>query len=118
MNNKRSTPRHHIAFDVEVYYCGSYWGRSTIRDIHADGAFIEKLPDDVYKNDVLELRLLRDTERARPIRLRAMVVRSSDDGVGVLFGYGEHDFNLLLKKLFKRAYGDYSGDVMQPTISA
>jgi len=106
--NKRSTPRQGLALDVDVYYCGSYLGRSTTRDIHADGAFIERLPDDVYKNDVLELRLSRDEEKVRPIRLRAMVVRSSDDGVGVLFGYGEHDFNLLLKKLFKYPNGAYS----------
>lgn len=112
MKNKRSTPRHHIALDVDIFNCCTYLGRSTIRDIHIDGAFLEAYYDDLFRNDILELRFIPDVDEVKPVRLRAMVVRHSNDGIGVLFSYGENDFNNLLKKLFGHPYNDYSGALM------
>jgi hypothetical protein len=101
VKNKRSTPRQGLALDVDIFNCCTYLGRSTIRDIHIDGAFIETDHDDLFQNDILELRFVPDADEIKPVRLRAMVVRNSGDGIGVLFSYGEHDFNNLLKKLYK-----------------
>jgi hypothetical protein len=111
--NKRSTPRKDLQLDVDVFSCGTYLGRSTTRDIHADGAFIEGAADEFYQNDVLDLRFIPELDEIKPVRLRAMVVRGAVDGVGVLFGYGETEFMRLLKKLSRKSRDDYAEDVMQ-----
>jgi len=97
--NRRSTPRKELQLDVDIFACGTYLGRTTTRDIHADGAFIEAGADEVLVNDVVDLRFIPEENEIKPVRLRAMVVRDGRDGVGVLFGYGEMDFRRLLKKL-------------------
>jgi len=111
--NKRSTPRKDLQLDVDVFSCGSYLGRSATRDMHVDGAFIECAVDDIFQNDVLDLRFIRDLDEVNPVRLRAMVVRGTIDGVGVIFGYGEMEFRRLLKKLSRHSRDDYADNVMQ-----
>jgi hypothetical protein len=111
MKNKRSTPRQDLALEVDIFNSSTYLGRSTIRDIHIDGAFIEADNNDLFRNDILELRFIPDADEIKPVCLRAMVVRGSDDGVGVIFSYGEHDFRNFLKKLFKYIRYDYSNAV-------
>lgn len=94
--NKRSSVRMALELGVDVFSCGTYLARTTTRDIHLDGAFIRCNSDEIFQNDMLELYFITDDEVSKPVYLRGMVVRSSEDGIGVLFGYSDIAFKWLL----------------------
>lgn len=94
--NKRSNIRKRLEFYVDVFCFYEHLGRCQTRDINIDGAFIESCSRELYPNDLLELDFhVHDCER-NPLRLKATVTRSSDEGVGVLFYYGVEEYRRLL----------------------
>lgn len=95
-NNKRSCIRKPLDLYVDIYHFDEHLGRSQTRDISLDGAFIGSCSRELCPNDMLDLRIhVHDNER-NPLCLKAMVVRSSDKGVGVQFDYGIQEYRRLL----------------------
>jgi hypothetical protein len=80
---------------MDVYNRGEYIGRYNTRDINIDGALIEITGSELAPHDLLELKLYIQGEAAEPIHLKGIVMHSSEDGVGILFSYGEHEFRKL-----------------------
>jgi hypothetical protein len=95
-NNKRNSIRKPLDLYVDVYRFDEHLGRTQIRDISLDGAFIESCSWKLCPNDMLELHLQMHDDERNPLRLKARVVRSSDMGLGVLFDYGVLEYRRLL----------------------
>ena len=103
-NNKRSSIRKPLDLYVDVYHFDEHLGHTQTRDISLDGAFIESCSWELCPNDMLELHIhVHDDERT-PLRLNAMVVRSSDMGVGVQFDYGDLEYRRLLNIISTYAF--------------
>ena len=67
--------------------------------MNLDGAFIEKCSRKLDPDELLELHLhVHDQDRAF-LRLTAMVTRLSDEGIGVVFDYGDQEYRQLLDTL-------------------
>lgn len=97
--DRRKCIRKPLVLSVEVYSFDEYLGRTQTRDINLNGAFIEGCASNLNPNDLLELHLhVHDNER-NPLRLRATVKRSTDEGVGVLFDYGVQEYRRLLNTI-------------------
>jgi len=97
--NKRSGIRKRLNIDVDVFNFDEHLGIYQTRDIDLDGAFINRCDRALHPGDMLELLLhVNDGER-NPLRLRATVTRSSDDGVGVQFDYGAQEYRRLLNTI-------------------
>ncbi len=94
--NKRSSIRKRLNLYVDIYSFDKYLGHYQTRDMTLDGAFIDNCTRKLYPDDLLELHFyVHDGERT-PLRLRASVARSSDDGVGVMLDYGDQEYRQLL----------------------
>ena len=97
--DRRSCIRKPLVLSVEVYGFDEYLGHTQTRDINLNGAFIEGCSRELHKNDMLELHFhVHDNER-NPLRLRATVVRSTDEGAGVRFDYGVQEYRRLLNTI-------------------
>jgi len=99
--DKRSSARHPLRIDVDIYNKGSYLGRGMTRDLQIDGAFISRCHGEIHQNDILELRLFLNEDEQKPVCLRAMVVRNADDGIGVLFSYGAMEYRHLFSAIYR-----------------
>lgn len=97
--HKRSSLRKKKQFEVDVYCNDICLGRGRITDIHTDGAFISHCPGGIKLHDHLGLRLIINEKSQETIHLNGMVMRISDEGVGVLFSYSETEFRRLLKSI-------------------
>ena len=95
-NNKRSCIRKPLDLNVDVYRLDEHLGRTQTRDISLNGAFIESCSSELCPNDMLELHIHVHDDERNPLRLKAMVVRSCDKGVGVQFDYGVLEYRRLL----------------------
>ena len=93
--NKRSGIRKRLRLEVDVYSFGDYLGLSHTRDIDLNGAFITNFSGELSPDDVLELLLHVHDVGSGPLRLRATVSRSTNDGAAVLFDYGSDEFRRL-----------------------
>jgi len=94
--NKRSSIRKQLNLYVDIYSFDEYLGHYQTRDMSLDDAFIDNCARKPYPDDLLELHFhVQDGER-NPLRLRAKVTRSSDEGVGVVFDYGDQEYRQLL----------------------
>ena len=97
--DRRSCIRKPLVLSVEVYGFDEYLGRTQTRDINLNGAFIESCSRELHQNDMLELHFhVHDNER-NPLRLRATVIRSTDEGAGVRFDYGVQEYRRLLNTI-------------------
>lgn len=76
-----------------VHYTGSD-GRRTmhtvIRDLGFGGAFVEAGQMSALKGSIIRVGL-GESEQAESINIDALVLRSSDDGVGLMFAYLDDD---------------------------
>lgn len=97
--NKRSSIRKPLVLSVEVYSFDEHMGRSWTRDISLDGAFIESTSRELYPDDMLELHFHMHDGYRNPLRLRATVARSTDQGMGVVFDYGDEEYRRLLNTI-------------------
>ena len=95
-NNKRSCIRKPLDLVVDVYHLDEHLGRSHARDISLDGAFIENSSTKLCPSDMLDLRIHVQDDELDPLCLKATVVRSSDQGIGVQFDYGILEYRRLL----------------------
>jgi hypothetical protein len=97
--DKRSSIRKPVVLSVEVYSFNEHLGHTRTRDINLDGSFIENCSKKLYPHDLLELHFhMHDGDR-NPLRLRATVVRSTDEGAGVVFDYGVEEYRRLLNTI-------------------
>ena len=94
--NKRSCIRKPLDLYVDIYHLDEHLCRTQTRDISLDGAFIENCATELSPNDILELRIHAHDDEQTPLNLQATVVRSSDDGIGVKFDYGNLEYRRLL----------------------
>jgi len=94
--NKRSSIRKRLNLYVDIYNFDKYLGHYQTRDMNLDGAFIDKCTRKLYPDDLLELHFHVQDSELHPLRLRATVARSSDEGVGVMFDYGVQEYRQLL----------------------
>lgn len=95
-NNKRSCIRKPLDLYVDVYHLDEHLCRTQTRDISLDGAFIENCATGLSPNEKLELHIHAYDDEQAPLNLQATVVRSSDDGIGVKFDYGNLEYRRLL----------------------
>ena len=94
--NKRSSIRKQLNFYVDIYSFDEYLGHYQTKDMNLDGAFIDNCARKLYPGDLLELYIhVQDGER-NPLRLRATVTRSSDEGIAVVFDYDVQEYRQLL----------------------
>ena len=84
----RTNIRKPLVLTVEVYRLDEYLGRTRTRDISLDGAFLERCARQLNPDDILELGVHVHDNEQTPLHLRATVVRSTEEGVAVLFDYG------------------------------
>lgn len=97
--DRRRCIRKSLVLSVEVYSLDEHLGRTQTRDINLNGAFIESCSRELYPNDMLELHFhVHDSEQS-PLCLKAEVIRSSDEGVGVRFDYGDQEYRRLLNTI-------------------
>ena len=97
--DKRSSIRKPVVLSVEIYSFNEHLGHTRTRDISLDGSFIETCSKKLYPDDLLELYFNRHAGDRRPLCLRATVVRSTDEGVGVEFDYGVEEYRRLLNTI-------------------
>lgn len=94
--NNRSSIRKRLSLYVDIYSFDQYLGLYQTRDMNLDGAFIYICGRRISPDDLLELHFhLHDGERS-PLLLRATVIRSSDEGIAVVFDYGVQEYRQLL----------------------
>jgi hypothetical protein len=106
--NCRSSIRKPLVFSVEVYSQDEHLGRTQTRDINLDGAFLECCARKLHPNEILELRFhVHDSEQT-PLRLRATVIRSTEEGVAVLFAYGAQEYKRLLNTISTYAHDGHT----------
>ena len=94
--NKRNSIRKRLNLYVDIYSFDKYLGHYQTRDMTLDGAFIDNCARKLYPDDLLELHFHVQDSELNPLRLRATVARSSDEGVGVMFDYGVQEYRQLL----------------------
>lgn len=95
-HDKRSSIRKRLKLNVDIFSFDEYLGLYRTRDMSLDGAFIDRYTFKQYPGDLLELLFhLQDGERT-PLRLRATVNRSSDEGLAVVFDYDLQEYRQLL----------------------
>lgn len=94
--NQRSGIRKRLNLYVDIYSFDKYLGLYQTRDMNLDGAFIENCSRKLYRDELLELYFHVQDGARTPLRLRATVARSSDEGVGVRFDYGLQEYRILL----------------------
>ena len=95
-NNKRSCIRKPLDLHVDIYQSDEHLCHSQTRDISLDGAFIETCTSELCPDTMLDVRIhVHDNER-NPLCLKARVVRSTNQGVGVQFDYGNQEYRRLL----------------------
>ena len=94
--NNRSSIRKRLNVSVDIYSFDEYLGLHQTRDMNLDGAFIANCARKLFPGDLLELQFhVQDGER-NPLHLRATVIRSSDEGAGVVFDYDVQEYRQLL----------------------
>ena len=94
--NKRSSIRKQLHLYVDIYSFDKYLGLYQTCDMTLDGAFIDKCGRKINPDDLLELHFHVHDGEHNPLRLRATVTRSSDEGVAVVFDYGVQEYRQLL----------------------
>ena len=94
--NKRSSIRKRLNLYVDIYSFDKYLGLYQTRDINLEGAFINGCTRQPYPDNLLELHFHVQDSEEPPLRLRAAVTRSSDEGIGVLFDYDVQEYRQLL----------------------
>lgn len=97
--NKRSSIRKQLNLYVDIYSFDKYLGLYQTRNMNLDGAFIDKCARKLYPGDLLELHFHLQDDELNPLRLRAAVTRSSDEGVGVAFDYDVQEYRQLLNTI-------------------
>jgi hypothetical protein len=97
--NKRSSIRKQLNLYVDIYSFDKYLGLYQTRDMNLDGAFIDKCARKLYPGDLLELHFHLQDDELNPLRLRAAVTRSSEEGVGVAFDYDVQEYRQLLNTI-------------------
>lgn len=97
--NKRSSIRKQLNLYVDIYSFDKYLGLYQTRDMNLDGAFIDKCARKLYPGDLLELHFHLQDDELNPLRLRAAVTRSSNEGVGVAFDYDVQEYRQLLNTI-------------------
>ena len=95
-NNKRSSIRKRLHLYVDIYSFDEYLGHCQTRDMSINGAFIDDCASKHYPDNLLELHFHVQDEDQHPLRLRAKVARSSDEGVAVVFDYDVQEYRQLL----------------------
>jgi len=97
--DSRSSIRKPLALSAEVYSHDEHLGRTQTRDINLDGAFLECCSRKLHPNEILELHFHVHDNEQTPLRLNATVMRSSEEGVAVLFDYGAPEYTRLLNTI-------------------
>ena len=97
--DKRISFRKQLNLYVDIYSFDKYLGLHQTRDMNLDGAFIDKCARKLYPGDLLELHFHVQDGELNPLRLRATVIRSSDEGVGVAFDYDVQEYRQLLNTI-------------------
>ena len=98
-DNKRSSIRKPLDLSVDVFRFDEHLGLTQTRDISLEGAFIESCSRKLYPEDILELHIHVNDGVRNPLKLTATVVRSTDEGAGVVLDYGDDDYRRLLNTL-------------------
>ena len=94
--NKRSSIRKRLHLYIDLYSFDKYLGLYQTHDLTLDGAFIDKYARKLHPDDSLELHFHVHDGGRTPLRVRATVARSSDEGIGVMFDYGVQEYRQLL----------------------
>lgn len=97
--DKRISFRKQLNLYVDIYSFDKYLGLHQTRDMNLDGAFIDECARKLYPGDLLELHFHVQDGELNPLRLRATVIRSSDEGVGVAFDYDVQEYRQLLNTI-------------------
>ena len=95
-DNKRSSFRKQLKLNVDIFSFDEYLGLYHTRDMSLDGAYIERCACRQYPGDLLELLFHVQNGERNPLRLRATVTRSSDEGLAVVFDYDLQEYRQLL----------------------
>ena len=94
--DKRSSIRKRLSLYVDIYSFDKYLGLYQTRDMTLDGAFIDNFDRKLHPDELLELYFHVQDGELSPLHLRATVNRSSDEGAGVVFDYGDEEYRQLL----------------------
>jgi len=94
--DKRSSIRKQLNLYVDIYSFDKYLGLHQTRDMNLDGSFIDNCTRKLYPGDFLELYFHVQDSELHPLRLKATVTRSSDEGVAVVFDYDVQEYRQLL----------------------
>ena len=97
--DSRSSIRKPLVFSVEVYSLDEHLGRTQTRDINLDGAFLERCARKLHPTETLELHVHVHDNEHTPLRLKATVIRSTEEGEAVLFDYGAQEYSRLLNTI-------------------
>jgi hypothetical protein len=97
--DKRISIRKKLNLYVDIYSFDKYLGLYQTRDMNLDGAFIDKCARKLIPGELLELHFHVQDDELNPLRLRAAVTRSSDEGVGVAFDYDVQEYRQLLNTI-------------------
>ena len=83
---RRREPRNRTSQDVYVYWPGRLSSRERVTSLSPSGAFVDTITLDVPEGVRLELAFaLRRGVAIKMIRRSAVVVRCSEDGLGLMF---------------------------------
>ena len=102
--DSRSSIRKPLVFSVELYCHDEHLGRTQTRDINLDGAFLECCTRKLHQNEILELHIDVHDNKQTPLHLTATVIRSTEEGVDVLFDYGAQEYKRLLDTISTYAH--------------
>ena len=95
-HNNRSSIRKQLNLNVDIFSFDEYLGLYRTRDMSLDGAYIDRFTRRQYPGDLLELLFHVHYGERNPLRLRATVTRSSDEGIAVVFDYDLQEYRQLL----------------------
>ena len=106
--DNRSSVRKPLVFSVDVYSHDEHLGRTQTRNINLDSAFLECCARKLRTNEILELHFHVHDNEQTPLRLSATVIRSTEEGVDVLFDYGAQEYKRLLNTISTYAHDGHT----------
>jgi hypothetical protein len=90
--NHRCSVRIPLRVEVDLFRHGHDLGRYMTRNIDSDGGFLETGALALFPSDIVKLAIAAPREDPGHVSIRAMVVRRTDEGVGLLFTNYSPDF--------------------------
>lgn len=108
--NHRCSVRIPLHAEVKISLHGTHPGRYLTRDIDSDGAFVETGWLSMFLNEIVDLAITVPREKPACVSIKAMVIRSTTKGVGLVFTKYSPDLNQQLAKLIIELFDREASD--------